>query len=58
MPSQTFTAVLHKEEHLHVAECPEVVTARQSATLRRQSPIFAKRRRCIWSNFPARLVNV
>ena len=33
MTSQTFTAVLHKEDDLYVAECPEVGTASQGATI-------------------------
>lgn len=33
MTSQTFTAVLHKEDNLYVAECPEVGTASQGATI-------------------------
>lgn len=30
---QTFTAVIHREEDLFVAECPEVGTASQGATI-------------------------
>ena len=30
---QTFTAVLHKEEDIYVAECPEVGTASQGKTI-------------------------
>ena len=30
---QTFTAVLHKEEDMYVAECPEVGTVSQGRTL-------------------------
>lgn len=33
MFERTFTAVIHKEEHLFVAECPEVDTASQGYTL-------------------------
>jgi len=33
MPMQTFTAVLHKEENLYVAECPEVGTVSQGSTV-------------------------
>jgi predicted RNase H-like HicB family nuclease len=29
----TFTAVLHKEDNLYVAECPEVGTVSQGATV-------------------------
>ena len=30
---QTFTAVLHKEEDMYVAECPEIGTASQGKTI-------------------------
>lgn len=30
---QTFTAVLHKEDDMYVAECPEVGTASQGKTI-------------------------
>ena len=30
---QTFTAVIHREEDLFVAECPEIGTASQGATI-------------------------
>jgi predicted RNase H-like HicB family nuclease len=30
---ETFTAVLHKEEDMYVAECPEVGTASQGKTV-------------------------
>lgn len=33
MPSRTFTAVLHQEEDIWVAECPEVGTASQGASI-------------------------
>ena len=33
MVQQTFTAIIHKEEHLYVAECPEVGTASQGSTV-------------------------
>jgi predicted RNase H-like HicB family nuclease len=33
MALQTFTAVLHKEEDLYVAECPEVGTVSQGYTI-------------------------
>jgi predicted RNase H-like HicB family nuclease len=32
MTSHTFTAVVHKEEDLYVAECPETGTASQGTT--------------------------
>lgn len=31
--SQMFTAVMHKEENLYVAECPEIGTASQGTTI-------------------------
>jgi predicted RNase H-like HicB family nuclease len=33
MAARTFTAVLHKEEDLYVAECPEVGTVSQGYTI-------------------------
>lgn len=33
MPIRTFTAVLHKERDLYVAECPEVGTVSQGKTV-------------------------
>ena len=33
MISRTFTAVIHKEDNLYVAECPEVGTASQGETI-------------------------
>ncbi len=33
MAVRTFTAVLHKEEDLYVAECPEVGTVSQGCTI-------------------------
>ncbi|OYT41240.1 HicB family protein [Candidatus Pacearchaeota archaeon ex4484_26] len=33
MVRQNFTAVLHKEEDMYVAECPEVGTASQGTTI-------------------------
>ena len=30
---QTFTAVLHKEEEMYVAECPEIGTVSQGNTI-------------------------
>jgi predicted RNase H-like HicB family nuclease len=33
MAERTFTAVLHKEEDIYVAECPEVGTVSQGASI-------------------------
>jgi predicted RNase H-like HicB family nuclease len=33
MPVKTFTAVVHKEDNLYVAECPEVGTVSQGNTM-------------------------
>ncbi len=33
MPVSTFTAVLHKERNLYVAECPEVGTVSQGTSI-------------------------
>ena len=54
MTSQTFTAVLHKEDDLYVAECPEVDTASQGATIanpREATEVY-------WAEFPTRRVSV
>ena len=33
MVTQTFTAVMHKEDDIYVAECPEVGTVSQGTTI-------------------------
>lgn len=33
MVQQTLTAVIHREENLYVAQCPEIGTASQGATV-------------------------
>lgn len=33
MPVRTFTAVVHKEDELYVADCPEVGTVGQGSTV-------------------------
>ena len=33
MVTQTFTAIIHKEEDIYVAECPEVRTVSQGYTI-------------------------
>ena len=33
MMNKTFTAVIHQEEHIYVAECPEVGTVSQGYTI-------------------------
>ena len=38
--TQTFTAILHWEEDVYVAECPEVGTASQGETISRWTKIF------------------
>ena len=35
MRTKTFTAILHKEEDLYVAECPEVGTVSQGHTIKK-----------------------
>lgn len=39
MPVRTFTAVIHKEDDLYVAECPEVGTVSQGYTILRQAKV-------------------
>ncbi len=33
MPLRTFTAILHREEDMYVAECPEIGTTSQGKTI-------------------------
>lgn len=33
MPIRTFTAILHKEDDIYVAECPEIGTVSQGYTI-------------------------
>ena len=42
MSGQTFTAVIHKEDDLFVAECPEVGTVSQGYTLEEAVRIYRK----------------
>ena len=39
--TQTFTAILHWEEDVYVAECPEVGTASQGETIEEAIALFA-----------------
>ena len=39
---QTFTAVVHKEDDLYVAECPEIGTASQGKSIEEAIRIFKK----------------
>jgi len=51
MPVGTFTAVLHKERDLYVAECPEVGTVSQGKSVERPWLTSRKRPNCIWRSF-------
>jgi predicted RNase H-like HicB family nuclease len=40
MPIGTFTAVLHKEGDLYVADCPEVGTVSQGKTVKEATELY------------------
>ena len=46
--TQTFTAILHWEEDVYVAECPEVGTASQGETIEEAIAQFARSNRIIF----------
>lgn len=48
---QTFTAVIHKEEDLFVAECPEVGTAIQGATIEEKVANLKEATECYLQEF-------
>jgi predicted RNase H-like HicB family nuclease len=48
----TLTAVVHKEEDMYVAECPEVETASQGKTVEEAVKISKRPPSSIWKNFP------
>jgi predicted RNase H-like HicB family nuclease len=52
MPIGTFTAVLHKEGDLYVADCPEVGTVSQGKTVEEAVANTRKRLNSTWKSFP------
>ncbi|MDZ8221878.1 type II toxin-antitoxin system HicB family antitoxin [Nostoc sp. ChiVER01] len=49
--TQTFTAILHWEEDVYVAECPEVGTASQGETIEEEFPLSETARRRLLTTF-------
>lgn len=49
---RTFTAVIHKEEDIYVAECPEVGTVSQGATIEEATRNLAEATELYIEEFP------
>jgi|ERR1700683_4941819 len=54
MPVGTFTAVMHKDGSLYVAECPEVGTVSQGKSIEEAVANLRKPRSFTWKNFRPR----
>jgi len=54
MTIRTFTAVLHKEDNLYVAECPEVGTVSQGTTIEEALANLAEATMLYLEEFPTR----
>ncbi len=52
---QTFTAVIHREEDMFVAECPEVGTASQGATIEEAAKNLREATQLYLEEFPIRI---
>ena len=52
MVTHTFTAVLHREEDTYVAECPEVGTVSQGATVEEALPNLKEATELYLEEFP------
>jgi predicted RNase H-like HicB family nuclease len=52
MPAQTLTAVIHKEEDIYVAECPEVGTVSQGPTIEEAVPNLKEATELYLEEFP------
>jgi len=57
MTSHTFTAVVHKEENLYVAECPEVGTASQGPTFEEAISNLKEATELYLEEFPKPMIN-
>ncbi|MEK6531004.1 MAG: type II toxin-antitoxin system HicB family antitoxin [Deltaproteobacteria bacterium] len=53
MSVRTFTAVIHKEENLYVAECPEVGTVSQGCTIEESISNLKEATELYLEEFPA-----
>lgn len=57
MTKNTFTAVVHKEEDLYVAECPEVGTASQGTTFEDAVSNLKEATELYLEEFPKPIIN-
>jgi predicted RNase H-like HicB family nuclease len=58
MPMErTFTAILHREEEMYVAECPELGTASQGATIEEALANLKEATELYLEEFPLREVS-
>ena len=57
MTAQVFTAVLHKEDDLYVAECPEVGTVSQGASVKDAVANLKEATELYLGEFPQKYVN-
>ena len=57
MTAQVFTAVLHKEDDLYVAECPEVGTVSQGASVEDAVANLKEATELYLEEFPQKYVN-
>jgi predicted RNase H-like HicB family nuclease len=55
MVTHTFTAVIHKEDDLYVAECPEVGTVSQGATIEESISNLKEATELYLEEFPMRI---
>lgn len=55
--TQTFTAIIHKEDGLYVADCPEVGTASQGKTIEEAVANLKEATELYLEEFPLREVN-
>ena len=53
MKKEKFTAIIHKEENLYVADCPEVGTVSQGATIETALENLKEATEIYLSEFPA-----
>lgn len=57
MSAQVFTAVLHKEDDLYVAECPEVGTVSQGANIEEGVANLKEATELYLEEFPQKNIN-
>ena len=52
MTLQTFTAIVHKEDDIYVAQCPEVGTVSQGYTIEEAVANLKQATELYWEDFP------